>query len=179
MAHLSDKEVPDYETLQKMSQRFPTLDPLSMTSFIQLQVVSDELVRGITENLEFYHLTKGKLILLIQLYDMDVLCPQERSPAELAEIMKVSRATVTGLLDGLERIGLVTRSLNSEDRRKLTVTLTPKGLSLLGRILPENFERIQELMNGLSTDEKKELLKLIGKLSNHLNAVTPESGNST
>ena len=37
----------------------------------------------------------------------------------------VTRATITGLLDGLERDALVVRAASAHDRRRLTVRLTP------------------------------------------------------
>ncbi len=55
----------------------------------------------------------------------------EMSPSELGERLIVTRATVTGLLDSLERRGLVQRSANPEDRRSLLVTLTKSGLEVI------------------------------------------------
>jgi MarR family 2-MHQ and catechol resistance regulon transcriptional repressor len=42
-------------------------------------------------------------------------------PSELGERLIVTRATVTGLLDSLERRGFVSRSANPADRRSLLV----------------------------------------------------------
>ncbi|MES2210904.1 MAG: MarR family transcriptional regulator [Chloroflexota bacterium] len=53
------------------------------------------------------------------------------SPSELGERLIVTRATVTGLLDSLERRGFVTRSPNPADRRGLVVEITPDGLTVL------------------------------------------------
>ncbi|MBI2763368.1 MAG: MarR family transcriptional regulator [Chloroflexi bacterium] len=56
------------------------------------------------------------------------------SPSELGERLIVSRATVTGLLDSLERRGFVTRSPNLDDRRSLVVEITPQGLVVLQQL---------------------------------------------
>src|SRR3990170_1284640 len=50
------------------------------------------------------------------------------SPSEIGGRLIVTRATVTGLLDSLERRGLVKRSTNPADRRSLLVEITPDGL---------------------------------------------------
>jgi DNA-binding MarR family transcriptional regulator len=56
------------------------------------------------------------------------------SPSELGERLIVTRATVTGLLDSLERRGFVTRSPNPSDRRGLVVEITPEGLAVLQQV---------------------------------------------
>jgi DNA-binding MarR family transcriptional regulator len=53
------------------------------------------------------------------------------SPSELGDRLIVTRATVTGLLDSLERHGFVSRTRNAVDRRGLVVAITPAGLTVL------------------------------------------------
>ena len=50
------------------------------------------------------------------------------SPSELGQRLIVTRATVTGVVDSLERRGLVRRSPNPADRRSLLIGITPEGL---------------------------------------------------
>lgn len=52
-------------------------------------------------------------------------------PSELGDRLQVTRATVTGVLDSLERRGFVRRSANPADRRSLLVEITPEGLAVL------------------------------------------------
>jgi DNA-binding MarR family transcriptional regulator len=56
------------------------------------------------------------------------------SPSELSERLIVTRATVTGVLDSLERRELVRRSANPADRRGLLVEITPTGLAVLAQL---------------------------------------------
>ena len=65
------------------------------------------------------------------------------SPSALGERLIVTRATVTGLLDSLERHGFVRRSANPADRRSLVVQIAPAGLTVL-----------QELRTIVHRDEK-------------------------
>jgi len=53
---------------------------------------------------------------------------------ELAEQMQVAHHTAVGMVDRLERSGLVQRSPASDDRRKVWVSLTPKGLEILEKL---------------------------------------------
>jgi DNA-binding MarR family transcriptional regulator len=51
---------------------------------------------------------------------------------ELAEEAGITPSTATRILDALERRGIVRRRRAREDRRGVTVTLTPRGRDLLG-----------------------------------------------
>jgi DNA-binding MarR family transcriptional regulator len=55
----------------------------------------------------------------------------EITVGELAKMAEVTPATITGVLDGLERDGMVTRRRSDEDRRVVLVTLTDQGRELL------------------------------------------------
>jgi DNA-binding MarR family transcriptional regulator len=55
---------------------------------------------------------------------------EKSEPAILAEKLRVSRQTMTGLLDKLETGGYVARAAHPTDRRRKVVTLTRKGLEL-------------------------------------------------
>ena len=76
----------------------------------------------------------------------------------------VTRATITGLVDTLEKDGLVTRAPHHEDRRMLSVALTGKGSALLREILPGHFRRMSWLMATLSEQERVTLVRLLGKV---------------
>jgi DNA-binding MarR family transcriptional regulator len=53
------------------------------------------------------------------------------STGALARAVHLSGPTVTGILDRLARRGLVERARNGQDRRSVTVTMTPLGEELL------------------------------------------------
>jgi DNA-binding MarR family transcriptional regulator len=50
-----------------------------------------------------------------------------RTVRELADVLQVTPANITGIVDRMERDGLVTRSRSSEDRRVVYVRLTERG----------------------------------------------------
>ncbi|MFL5348256.1 MAG: MarR family winged helix-turn-helix transcriptional regulator [Hyalangium sp.] len=53
-----------------------------------------------------------------------------RSATDLARRWQVTPAVVTGVIDRLERRGLVRRAANPKDRRRLDLALTSKGLEM-------------------------------------------------
>jgi len=83
----------------------------------------------------------------------------------------VTRGTMTGLLAGLERSGLVKRDEHPEDRRMLTIELTEAALDLFERILPERINRILEFMSSLTEEEQHQLRVLLEKMEHGLPAL--------
>ena len=59
-----------------------------------------------------------------------LLASSEATPRELARRTWVNPATITGIVDTLERDGLVQRRRDAADRRQVRLSLTPRGRSL-------------------------------------------------
>ena len=90
------------------------------------------------------------------------------SPYEIGDRRLVTRGTVTGLLDTLEKQGLVRRTPHPEDRRMLLIELSDPGRSVLAEVCSELFPLQEELISSLSGAEKATLVHLLGKLQAHL-----------
>jgi len=91
----------------------------------------------------------------------------ERPFKEFADFMVCSRATITGIIDTLERKGLVERKTNPEDRRSLLATLTEEG-----RSMQQKTPVLENIYNtccaGLSLIELQQLSFLLNKLNNSI-----------
>lgn len=83
--------------------------------------------------------------------------------SEIGRRLVVTKANVTGLVDRLERQGLVWRDTH-EDRRVTVVRLTAAAEALLTEVIPAHRRLLSELTDGLSTDEKAQLVRLLTKL---------------
>ncbi|MDQ3659750.1 MAG: MarR family transcriptional regulator [Actinomycetota bacterium] len=92
------------------------------------------------------------------------------SPYEIGDRRLVTRGTVTGLLDTLEKQGLVRRTPHPDDRRMLLIELSDPGRALLAAVRRELFPLQGELISALSGAEKETLIGLLGKLQGHLEA---------
>jgi DNA-binding MarR family transcriptional regulator len=88
------------------------------------------------------------------------LCPHEVSDRRL-----VTRGTLTGVLDSLERDGLIERAPNPTDRRSVLLSLTGVGTTRLRRMLPDVRRREAELLAGLTADERRTLAGLVERLA--------------
>jgi MarR family 2-MHQ and catechol resistance regulon transcriptional repressor len=95
---------------------------------------------------------------------------------ELARSMGVSRATVSGVADTLERRGLARREADLPDRRLVRLALTPAGLRAIETVFPRFNEGEAALTRGLSDDERTTLARLLRRVvreANRLEADTP------
>lgn len=164
MPHLLLKDLPRYECLLEAAKEFPDLDPSACEAFLHLLRAGDESARVVETQLARHNITQGRFgVLMILLNRCEGDAPT-LGPAELADAAGVSRATMTGLIDTLERDGLVTREPDTVDRRMMLVCLTAKGRSLLQTILPDHFKRMAWLMSPLSEVERQTLVQLLNKI---------------
>ncbi len=166
MPHLMLKDLPRYECLLDASREFPDLDPSATEAFLHLLRAGDEAFRVAEQHFAEHDITHGRFGVLMALWGQ---CQREGremplSPAEIADRTGVTRATVTGLIDTLERAELVARSPHSGDRRMTSVVLTSKGEKLLQRILPAHFRLMTWLMSGLDEGERKTFTQLLTKV---------------
>ena len=72
------------------------------------------------------------------------------TPSILAEKAGVSRATMTGLLDGLEQGHLIERLLTKADRRSTFIKLTEAGQAKLDIVMPDYYSRLRECMKAFN-----------------------------
>ncbi|WP_313642086.1 MarR family transcriptional regulator, partial [Paenibacillus sp.] len=118
-----------------------------------------------------FGLSTGRYRLLADLEDNE----GEELPSQLAEHLGVTRATVTGLIDTLERDGLVSRRSSSEDGRQRSVILTEKGAKKLHDMAPEHFARLEAMVGLLNIEDRSVFLDLLGRVTQGISALTDES----
>jgi DNA-binding MarR family transcriptional regulator len=96
------------------------------------------------------------------------------SPSELGDWMIVTRATVTGLLDSLERRGFVERSANPADRRSLIVELTPAGSVVLQQVRERVHAGERAWMSDFSDAELDAFIATLQRIQDRLTAATDD-----
>jgi DNA-binding MarR family transcriptional regulator len=85
---------------------------------------------------------------------------------DISKKMGHSTAAATGLVDRLEKLGYVQRLHASDDRRKVMVQITRKGIDLVDRMRDDIVASLVDLMEGLDGDQQDALLQTYGKISN-------------
>jgi DNA-binding MarR family transcriptional regulator len=90
---------------------------------------------------------------------------------DLSERLLVRPPSVTGVVDRLERSGLVRREGSPTDLRTKQVGLTDRGRALVERVLTVHGAQIDTVMGGLESDEVVELERLLLRMRQHLEEV--------
>ena len=80
------------------------------------------------------------------------------TPTEIAHRLIVSTATVTSVLDTLERRDLVERRADEHDRRRLRIVITEAGSDLVASFIPEVVALQEAVMAGIGDAERRRLL---------------------
>lgn len=105
-----------------------------------------------TEKLSAFDITPIQYAVLYCLWEND-----KRSPKEIAERLKLENSTISGILERMEKKGLIQRSISKEDRRFIQVLLTEKGASLEKDVLSAVEEVNDEVMSVFSEDDDESL----------------------
>src|SRR5436190_23969182 len=100
------RDLPKYEAIRQRAAKYPQLDPRGLEAYLVLLRVSSDVVDELESFLAKRGTSQGKFTVLMLLNrepDVGV------SPSDLAERSGVTRATITGLLDGLSREKFISR----------------------------------------------------------------------
>ncbi len=108
------------------------------------------------EEIESYDLTPPQFALLSFLWQQDGL-----TQVELSEKGQIDRSTVGGLIDRLERNGLLERRQHPQDRRSYKIYLTEQGKNMESTLTACAERTLARFTSGLNSDECKELKRML------------------
>ena len=94
-----------------------------MIRLTRLQQIASDKMDDAFSRMSGINLTDGRCLDLLDVHE-------GLTAGELAEAASISPGAVTTVLDRLERMGLVTRTRDEADRRRVLVELTPKAREL-------------------------------------------------
>jgi len=127
----------------------------------QVGKISRKMAKLTRDAVAPYGLTTTQFFLLTALYE-----EEDISISALAQKVVLDKATLTGLIDRLERDGFVTRQTSPEDRRTVRVRLTPKAEELR-ETLTNLYHHINRRFLSLLTKEERETFEqVVSKIEN-------------
>ncbi len=91
-----------------------------------------------------------------------------KTMSEVAEGLEVTTPAITGLVDKLERRGLVERLRDSQDRRVVRVQLAPYARMIAERHLTEKRRQVRAVLATLTPDEQRMFVKTLKLLAEML-----------
>ncbi len=138
---------------------------LALNTFIKLTRATDSVLAKLGQIRTHPDLTVSQFGTLETLYHLGPLC-QNAIGAKLL----TSPGNLSLVLENLEKRGLVERQRDADDRRRVTVRLTPAGEELITSVLPGHVGAIATMMSVLTPDEQQALGDLCRKLGHGLSA---------
>src|SRR5476649_366712 len=97
---------PRYDKLQAVAKRFPQIDAQSLQAAVALLRLSSSLYSALDGQYARHGTSRGRFHVLMMLFEMD---GEGLTPHQLAERAAVTKAAMTGLIDGLVKDGLIAR----------------------------------------------------------------------
>jgi DNA-binding MarR family transcriptional regulator len=125
----------------------------------QLGRLSRKITREYRDKIAQFNLTHSQFFMLMAVFQFQGLLP-----SQLAEKTDSDRATVTGLIDRLERDGWVERKPVPGDRRTLSIHLSSKAKENQEKFMAIFHEINGDFLNRFTREEWNQLQKLLEKL---------------
>lgn len=139
--------------------------PFSESVGYQIRTTHRALQRFLQLKIEPYGVTLGTWYFLRALWNEDGLTQRELS----RRVGTMEPTTLSAILS-MEKRGLVRRVRNKKDRRKLHVYLTLKARKIRNDLMPLAREVVETAVQGLSTNEVRQLLAALSEIQKNLNA---------
>jgi len=141
------QDIPTVDEIRRQNEALGiSLPETALRALLRLMRVGNDVQHAVASHLQAQGISLARFAVLAQLLRTD---PHRLTPSELAQRCGVTRATVTGLIDGLERSGWVRREVHPEDRRSTIIYLTDRGNSFLGSILPDHAAHIARMIENI------------------------------
>lgn len=128
-----------------------------------IAVLHRHMMKLLDRELAPLDLGHGRYLYLFSLYNFD-----GRKQQELANIIGADKAACTRALSRLEKVGLVERRADQQDRRATRVFLTSKGRELRPRLEAALENSISSFTRLLEKDERRQLSRLLTKMATPL-----------
>ncbi|QUY61675.1 MarR family winged helix-turn-helix transcriptional regulator [Gulosibacter molinativorax] len=113
-----------------------------------------------------YGLSEGRLAVLLAVAETP-----GSTPARIADRIGVTRATITGLTDGLVTAGLLSRGADQRDRRSLTLHITTAGQQLIDTLAPQYASWLTDIVRGVARDDTSATITTLTAMQRNLAAI--------
>lgn len=151
----------ELQRLALQERTHPDCEPLAVQTLIWLFRAYNAAMNAQSDELRALELSPSAFNVLMALRNTP---GHVLEPYELSERLLVSRPSVTGLLDTLQRKYLILRRPHLQDGRRVLVELTETGHRLLDRHFPDHYAGLNTLVGDLSADEMATLVTLLRRI---------------
>ena len=121
-----------------------------------------KILRFYDAKLYDYRITPAQMLVLAALGDED-----SQKFKELASRVNMEGSTLTGVLDRMERAGLVERREDPEDRRSLLISFSEKGREILPKVLAAADELDKIVKSQIPEDDYQTFLRVVDQIGDN------------
>jgi DNA-binding MarR family transcriptional regulator len=173
---MPDRKSPDHidRIVVQWNRERPDLDVAALAMFGRLLRITQLADSTLTRTMKNRGLQRGWFDLLAALRRAGP--PYELNPTQLMAATMLSSGGITKRLDSMEGAGLLERRPDLTDRRGTIVKLTRRGRALVDRALEEHVANEEQLLEGLTPNQRKTLDGLLRTLLEHLEQADPPEG---
>ncbi len=148
--------------LANLKREFPTSDTEFLVTFIRVIHFQHAVPSLFDQYFSRMGLSKARFMVLIQLFLRGG--EEGLGISEINRFYGVSAATMTGVVDTLEREGYVKRSHSAKDRRRVILRLTKHGELFMRRFIPVHALNLKNMMRSFSREDLTNLMNLNARL---------------
>jgi MarR family transcriptional regulator, 2-MHQ and catechol-resistance regulon repressor len=142
----------------------------ALDCYIKLMRATESVNRILLKALDGHDLTPGQFGVLELLHHIGPM-----TQSEIGQKMLRSDSNTCTVIDNLEKHGFISRVRESDDRRRVRVSLTKTGTEKIARVFPKFAAKLAEVFNTLSKTEKKKTADLMRKLGYAAQSMTSEN----
>jgi DNA-binding MarR family transcriptional regulator len=156
-----DDQRPDHvdDLLVQWTRERPELDTSVLRLTARMVRLSRYLDRAGADHLAPWGLHEGEHNVLAALRRAGA--PYELTPTELYRSLLVSSGAMTNRLDRLESAGLIVRTPDPDDRRRIQVGLTAQGREVIDAALDAHVTALAEMFDGLAPEDADALERIL------------------
>ena len=141
----------------------------------KIEMLSRQIRRKVDESISSQDLTAKQAMILLVIYDLSKV--KDVYAKDIEDAFDMRRATVTGILQLMEKNGMIVREENNVDGRLKRIRLTQKAINLRLK-MKKNIQKVESnLLSDLSKEEIETFLKVMEKMSHNLCTKKEEESN--
>jgi len=103
---------------------------------------------------------------------------QTVAPSDIANKLGVTFGAITHHLKALEADGYVKRTVSTNDRRSIVITLTAKGSQAAEDMRQEKMQQMHELIEYLGLEDSQNLARIATKMSDYIKTKSEDGNNA-
>ena len=118
-----------------------------------MTVAQHQVHQAFSAGLEPFNITPGQYGVLGCLWEQGPCTPKE-----IAQILQLENSTISGVLDRMQKRGLIDRVVDPSDRRSVRVVPTEEGLALKEGVLKVIDQLNVQILEGFTQEQRAVLL---------------------